>query len=278
MPSEAPKEAMSRLSSLKLFQRKKQPGKNAIPPNLPLSINTLPIEILDLIFSHLDTSTLYLIRSVCQFWKTCIPGHSPILRNAMFLPANSVNANNIPPVEDSIKLHFSVTLDPDFLNPSEYEIPRAYTLRPLDLNDSTHVVNPLLTSRDITHSHLRDWVQTKPFWTSSLVSHPPATTLDVYFDFNSEGIMLAGPWFFSRYVVRRLWSSKGVTVGDLMCAVHDEEWWPRVTVRMGMGAKQLGQVAPEPGSTGVLCEAWGRLRARHEWWGQRWLGRRRGQD
>lgn len=50
------------------------------------TFSTLPTEISQLIFSHLDFVALLRCRCVCRTWKDRIPGDSPDLRRAMFLP------------------------------------------------------------------------------------------------------------------------------------------------------------------------------------------------
>jgi hypothetical protein len=52
------------------------------------NFGVLPIEILQLIFSHLDFTALLKCRCVvCRIWTHCIPGTSAYLRKALFLPS-----------------------------------------------------------------------------------------------------------------------------------------------------------------------------------------------
>jgi hypothetical protein len=70
----------------------------------------LPIEVLQQIFSHLDLLTLFKCRCVCTLWNSCIPGDSPELREAMFLPGNAIfKATEWPP----FTLFFEIYTDAD---------------------------------------------------------------------------------------------------------------------------------------------------------------------
>ncbi|KAF1911698.1 hypothetical protein BDU57DRAFT_560101 [Ampelomyces quisqualis] len=55
------------------------------PTNTTLTINDLPVEILQNIFLALDLSTLLRIRRVCKLWKNLVPGESPLLAEELFL-------------------------------------------------------------------------------------------------------------------------------------------------------------------------------------------------
>jgi hypothetical protein len=55
------------------------------PSNITLSINDLPVEILQNIFLTLDFFTLLRIRRVCKLWKNLVPGESPLLAEELFL-------------------------------------------------------------------------------------------------------------------------------------------------------------------------------------------------
>ncbi|KAH7067911.1 hypothetical protein FB567DRAFT_402181, partial [Paraphoma chrysanthemicola] len=68
----------------------------------------LPTEVLQQIFSYLDLMALLKCRCVCKMWDNCIPGDSPELREAMFLPATAMfKATEWPP----LSLFFEIYTD-----------------------------------------------------------------------------------------------------------------------------------------------------------------------
>jgi hypothetical protein len=58
-----------------------------------LTINDLPVEILQNVFLTLDLSTLLRIRRVCKLWRDIVPGDSPLLAEELFLkPSHNLHA------------------------------------------------------------------------------------------------------------------------------------------------------------------------------------------
>jgi hypothetical protein len=58
-----------------------------------LTVNDLPVEILQSVFLAMDLGTLLRIRRVCKLWKDLIPGDSPLLAEELFLkPSHNLHA------------------------------------------------------------------------------------------------------------------------------------------------------------------------------------------
>jgi hypothetical protein len=90
----------------------------------------LPVEILQHIFSYLDTMSLFRCHDVCRLWKHCIPGISPALHAVLFVSA----INDVLPTQSTghkIEFHFSVTIHADYGNTTlDCQTATCYTVYP----------------------------------------------------------------------------------------------------------------------------------------------------
>jgi hypothetical protein len=101
----------------KLWQFWRHRGKRGDERDTPLTIGSgrLPIEILQETFSNLGGWTLLRCCNVCRLLNQCIPGASPSLRMAMYLPASKRNTSPYKMAAISaFKFYFGVTLYGDF--------------------------------------------------------------------------------------------------------------------------------------------------------------------
>jgi hypothetical protein len=87
------------------------------PRSTGLSVNDLPVEILQNVFLTLDLSTLLRIRRVCKLWKDLIPGDSPLLAEMLFLkPSHNLHAYSFTLATFDLDFEINVR-SPDERNP-----------------------------------------------------------------------------------------------------------------------------------------------------------------
>lgn len=121
-----------------------------------IGFGRLPIEILQSIFSHLDTWTLFRYRDVCRLWSQCLPGDSPALRKAMLLPSPHHN-KPIKTTRNPTNFIFSVILYGDFERDRRvYQSATDYTVR-------SHLCRlvPRVPELDVRFSSLLLWDMTQ---------------------------------------------------------------------------------------------------------------------
>ncbi|CAO2647121.1 Nn.00g080430.m01.CDS01 [Neocucurbitaria sp. VM-36] len=177
-------------------------------------INDLPIEILQQIFSSLDFRTLYTCHSVCHLWYKYIPGHSPRLRSALFLPSSTTSSLKAPPVTLNFIIHCRNTKrSKGYINlidricfqslssSNENEI----VLNPFvqGIEQYISVVSPNVNARSTLHSFrftaLKDKSGTR--WhplnvkcvKNTFLTTPPATRVQVHFQYSVWGSFVR-PW------------------------------------------------------------------------------------
>jgi hypothetical protein len=150
----------------------------------------IPIEILQHIFSHLDILTLLLqCRLVCHLWSQCIPGNSPALRTALFVPSLYKNTSkSLVKITKLVISRLSVELSANKINPASRTAQvTGYTIRLaaievdrlLNKHELSIELHPLLLN-DIAHSRLDRCQKSynvnrkaRPAWTSMFITNPP---------------------------------------------------------------------------------------------------------
>jgi hypothetical protein len=85
---------MRRRSSTRYTEKMLQMFSHSSRPSTPaLTVNDLPVEILQSVFLTMDLSTLLRIRRVCKLWRDLVPGDSPLLAEELFLrPSHNLHA------------------------------------------------------------------------------------------------------------------------------------------------------------------------------------------
>jgi hypothetical protein len=225
------------------------------PSNTTSDINHIPIEILQEVFSHLSLPTLLLqCRSVCHLWRQCIPGDSPALCVALFLPKPSHQSpitypKTITPayLRFDVELHGPFTVSESPQHATDYTV-RLQVYQAVNSQNIPIALNPTLTV-DLTRSkleHYKQWwdsaVDAKPLWMNMLVCQPPMRTINMEFTFVGTDIHK------HKYAVAlrtrcMLMNSTGVTLGQSMRAIYKAMWWPEILLRCGHMAVTL---APSP--------------------------------
>ncbi|KAF2023007.1 hypothetical protein EK21DRAFT_119170 [Setomelanomma holmii] len=113
------KSSSSAASQTTARDRKEQKHEPAYEGSYRRSLmEEVPIEVLQQILSHLDLLTLLRCRCVNRLWNGCIPGDSPELREAMFLPTTAISeASEWPP----LTLFFEIYTDADMTSHSSIQ-------------------------------------------------------------------------------------------------------------------------------------------------------------
>jgi hypothetical protein len=249
--------------------RRKRSYERDTPRPRTIGSGMLPIEVLQEIFSHLDLFTLMRCCQVCGLWNQCIPGDSPSLRMAMFLPTPQHNASRyeMAPINAFI-FNFGVTLNGDFQNLEDRQVCRPvtdYTVRPCSseparLQKYDITLNPILES-DITQRQLQRykafWESTgnsKPFWMTMLVSQPPIQRLTIHFEFMDTALILEECMVVPHTTSRTLVNPTGIVLGDLLSATHDSMWWEEMRLSRREGRRYIStRLLPS-----VQQETWGK--------------------
>jgi hypothetical protein len=219
---------------------RKRGDKRDTRHTLTIGNGRLPIETLQEIFSNLDLWTLLRCCNVCRLWNQCIPGDSPYLRIAMYLPVSKHNTFHYETAAiKAFRFNFAVTLHGDFQDVEDRRICRPVTDYTVCLRSSETkrlqkydiTINPILLP-DMTQSQLQRykalWESSenkKPFWMTMLVSRPPIQRLTIHFKFLDTALVLEECWVLPHTTSRTLVNPTGIVLGDLLSATHDSMWW-----------------------------------------------------
>jgi hypothetical protein len=236
---------MSRSRFPKLWQSlrhrcKRDEKKGTLSPTI--GNGQLPIEVLQEIFSNFDMWTLMRCCSVCRLWNQCIPGDSPSLRMAMYLPASKHNISGYKTTAiNALKFNFGVTLHGDFARLQENwtrkpQLVTDYTVRLRSfekqrLQEYNITLNPILLC-DMKQLQLRQykasWTSVgnaKPLWMTMLVCQPPVKRLTIHFEFLDTHLILEECIQLSHTTSRTLVNPTGIVLGDMLSATYDSMWW-----------------------------------------------------
>lgn len=145
----------------------------------------------------------------------------------MFLP----NPQDAVIAEEPLLIHFDVSLDKELLSTEEYSVSMGYTIH---CTSDDPRLNPLL-HRPLARETMEKFLTTQPLCMRSQITRIPVREVHVRFTFTDSDIVLESNWLAyseSRCararVDRTLLKHDGVTVGHLLSAVYDDEWWPWV--------------------------------------------------
>jgi hypothetical protein len=249
--------------------RRKRSNERDTPRPRTIGSGMLPVEILQEIFAHLDLFTLLRCCQVCRLWNQCIPGDSPSLRMAMFLPTLKHNASRheMAPI-NAFKFNFGVNLHGDFQNLEDCQICRPvtdFTVRPRSSEPARlqiyDIALNLILESNITRTQLQRYKASwespekkKPFWMTLLVSQPPIQRLTIHFEFLDTALILEECWVVPHTTSRTLINPTGIVLGDLLSATHDSMWWKEMRLSRREGRHYVStRLLPS-----VQQETWGK--------------------
>jgi hypothetical protein len=281
---------MSPLQSSKLWQalRRKpqsQPDvKEDAPSRLPIK-TTLPVEILEMIFAHLDFRTLLHCRSICRLWHYCIPGTSPILRHRLFL-ATARSGSHLKHFhihgegDEHATLNFGIAIadtfadnfDGNFYGPRDPQPVADYTVHPLkkertdSLDKSTNLFeyNPLLflnrsRAQLLQYKAVKAAINIKeydmPLWLSTYATFPPARFLNMRFEWHNTRIVQEECIVTPHHEHFTIKEPGGVTMARVLDYVCLAMWWPAMDLERYSEGKRIRDVRLTPCEGGDIA-AW----------------------
>lgn len=267
--------AQLRSSTLwQVFRHRSQPRLDVKEqaPRKPPNNTALPVEILEMIFVHLDMWTLLRCRNVCRFWQDCIPGTSPSLRHTMFLC--TPNMNNCLDTFSldivSTYLGFTVSFADGFVNTRDPQPATEYTVHPHTKGQSLGVPlhNPLLFF-DMSRSQLRRykaiWTMAGnenhnlPLWMNMYATDPPARRMKMEFFFVDTRVVCEECWVQRHRTDATIVDPRGITVGRVLDAVYEAVWWPDMMLSRNRRGPSVRLMPREEGEKRLSLEADKRL-------------------
>jgi hypothetical protein len=200
----------------------------SLTPNI--GINTLPIEILQHVFSQLDLWSVLRCRRVCRLWNDCVPGDSRALRASMFLPSPTTRTRTEP-----LTLHLTVHISAILVDIYPCEPPLVYTMclgaaQMTHLQEQDIAIHPILVGtvhehvirklKDVWNSSLLGRDTGSATWMYMLACYPPVQRIRLRFEYENDIPYPDYIWPELHALEGEVENVKGVLLGELLSEIY----------------------------------------------------------